>query len=140
MAKNFLRASLAWESRAYGFTIAFWGSGALLIRSAGPPTLVEAVAYGGGAILGFLLLTIYAYRDTLDPVNYEEPRHLILSMVHYIASLVPIIAAYFFRELQSPYSFILTGLSVTLLYNMGMIVEANLANDAERLEEIFFKR
>lgn len=137
MAKTFLRAALAWESRAYGFTIAFWGSGALLIKEFGLPTLLEALSYGGGAIIGFFLLTLYAYHGALKPVEYEEPQHLILSMVHYLAALFPIIATFYATGLDSPYAFIVAGMSVSIIYNLGMMAEESLSEEAEKLEKWF---
>jgi len=135
MDKDFLRSTLEKESRAYGFTIAFWGSGAILIGEHGLPSLTEALSYGGGAVLGFGLLTLVAYQRALGKPEYENDKVMILGMVHYIAALVPIVLATYFAKIASPWSFLLTGASATIAYNLGMLVEESLSEKAERLEK-----
>lgn len=132
--RNFLRSTLASESRAYGFTIAFWGSGALLINYNGLPVLQEALMYGFGAITGFAVLTVYSYGNTLSQAKYEESDLMVLSMIHYIAALLPVIATSITGKISSPYNFFLTGVSVSILYNLGMIVEELVSEKGYRLE------
>lgn len=134
--KNFLKDTLAKESRAYGFTIAFWGSGALLINQSGLPSLTQALLYGFGALAGFGLLTLYVYRKAFErPDTGEESQVLVLSMIHYVGALVPMMAAYYTAKLPSPSNFFLTGLSVSLIYNLGMLVEERLSEKARKLEK-----
>lgn len=135
MRKDFLRSALAKESRAYGFTIAFWGSGALLIKAHDLPNLLEAFSYGTGAILGFGLMAFWAYRRTLGAAEYEENDLLVLSMLHYIGSLLPIGLTYFISQLPSPQAFLLSGAVVSVGYNFGMIAEEVLCEEAAKLEE-----
>jgi len=127
--KNFLQSTLAKESRAYGFTIAFWGSGIMLINFNGIPSALEAVTFGFGAVFGFGLLTIYLYRNAFEEIKEKQDSKIaVLSMVHYIASLVPMIAAYFIAlYLPGLYAFFLTGAATSILYNLGMVVEENLS-------------
>ena len=134
MYGDFLRSTLEKESRAYGFTIAFWGSGAMLIAEQGLPNLLEALSYGGGAVLGFGLLTLVAYRRALDQPQVEDERVMILGMVHYIAALLPIILAAYFAKMVSPWSFLLAGASASISYNLGMLVEEALSEKAKKLE------
>lgn len=134
MNKDFLRSTLEKESRAYGFTIAFWGSGAILIAENGLPSMIEALSYGGGAVLGFGLLTLIAYQRALGHPKYENSQIMVLGMVHYIAALVPIILAAYFSKLMSPWSFLLTGISASVAYNLGMLIEESLSERAEKLE------
>ncbi|MBC5792935.1 MAG: hypothetical protein H8Z69_02730 [Nanohaloarchaea archaeon] len=134
MRKSFLRATLAKESRAYGFTIAFWGSGAALIKAHGLPTLLEAVSYGFGAVLGFGILSIIAYRKALGTPNYQENDIVILSMIHYVAALVPIIAAFQLNALEPVKAHLAIGIAASLLYNLGMLVEELVSEEAMRIE------
>ena len=124
---NFLRSALANESRAYGFTIAFWGSGAILVAEHGLPSLTEALSYGGGAVIGFGLLTLLAYHRALGEPDYQENKIAILGMVHYLSALLPILLAAYFAKIGSPWSFGLTGLSTSVAYNFGMLVEEALS-------------
>lgn len=141
MRTNFLRAALAEESRAYGFTIAFWGSGAVLINEYGVPQFLEGIAYGAGAVIGFGLITLYAYRNTLGRAEYDDKDLMVLSMVHYIAALIPIAATYAILELTSTVtSFLLSGMSVSIFYNLGMLVEEALAEEAQLLEDRLYDK
>jgi len=134
MNKDFLRSALEKESRAYGFTIAFWGSGAMLISEHGLPSLIEALSFGGGSVLGFGLLTLIAYHRALGQPNHEEDKIMILGMVHYFAALIPIImAAYFAKINPSWISFGLTGIGTSIGYNLGMLVEEALSEKIKKL-------
>lgn len=134
MRKGFLKSTLASESRAYGFTIAFWGSGALLIKAHDLPTALEIFSYGAGAILGFGILTWWAYKRTFGVIEYEESDILALSMMHYIGALLPIGLTYYLAQLPSPYAFLLSGAVVSIGYNFGMMVEEELSEEAAKLE------
>ncbi|PSH00030.1 MAG: hypothetical protein BRC28_01320 [Nanohaloarchaea archaeon SW_4_43_9] len=140
MRKNFLRSTLANESKAYGFTIAFWGSGALLVNYSGLPTVSEALMYGLGAITGFAALILYSYRNTFSEIEYEESDVMVLSMVHYVAALLPIAITYYIGRLETPYNFLMTGFSVSMLYNLGMILEEILSEKGRKLEQKLYRR
>lgn len=134
--RNFLKDALVQESRAYGFTIAFWGSGALLIKYSGLPTLTQALMYGLGALFGFGLLSIYIYRSAFDePDTEEESEVLVLSMIHYFGALLPMIAAYYASRIVEPVNFFVTGASVSILYNLGMVAEEVLSEKSRLIEE-----
>lgn len=135
MKEGFLRSTLAKESRAYGFTIAFWGSGALLIKAHDLPTLLEALSYGAGAIFGFGLLALWAYKRTLGAAEYEENNLLVFSMMHYIGALLPVCATYYIAQLPSPQAFLLAGAVVSVGYNFGMLAEEVLSEEAVKLEK-----
>lgn len=135
MRNNFLRSTLAKESRAYGFTIAFWGSGAALIQYHGLPSMVEALSYGFGAVLGFGLLSVLAYRKAFETAQYEENELMVLSTVHYIASLVPIAIAFLLGRLEPGTAHLIVGGLVSVSYNLGMLVEELLSEKALKLEK-----
>ena len=127
--KDYLQAVLAGESRAYGFTIAFWGSGALLINGFGVPNFIEAMSYGLGAVTGFGLLALIAFRSTLTTVEESEITPVVMSMIHYLASLIPIIVASVIVENveSSVTAFFLAGCSVSMIYNMLSVLEEDIA-------------
>jgi hypothetical protein len=52
----------------YGYTLAIWGSGALLVRAHGAPSTVEAFIFAAGAIAGFSLID-----QLLDLLAAETP-------------------------------------------------------------------
>lgn len=134
--KSFLKETLTQESRAYGFTIAFWGSGALLINQAGLPSLTQALLYGLGAITGFGLLTLYVYRSAFTSAGIEEETDLmVLSMIHYFGALLPMVATYYTSQLSTPANFFVTGVSASALYNLGMVFEEMVSEEGRKLEE-----
>jgi hypothetical protein len=44
----------------YGYTVVTWTSGGVLISTHGPPTVLDAYLFLGGACLGFALLWVLA--------------------------------------------------------------------------------
>ena len=142
MRKAFLRSVLVQESRAYGFTLAFWGSGILLIDAFGIPTLYRVLFYTGGAILGFGILTLVAFRKALSTVEYEQPQYLVFSMVHFISALAPIVLTHFAiigvqsQSFFDPWiAYLIAGLTVSMGYNLLMLIEERLSRKALKWEK-----
>ena len=81
-----LRAALATVVAAsalpYGYTLAIWGSGAVLVRTRGAPSRAEAFIFAAGAIAGFYLvdqlLDLLAAESLgpIKPINRSEDRVL----------------------------------------------------------------
>jgi len=139
MRKEFLRSILAQESRAYGFTLSFWGSGALLIGKFGVPNLLEILLYVFGAVIGFGILAIIAFRQAFSTVEYEEPQYLVLSMIHYIAALAPIIITNYLLTLDHYIAFVLSGVTVSTVYNLLMLAEERVSRKALKIEKRLLK-
>jgi hypothetical protein len=136
--KNYLQSLLAGESRAYGFTIAFWGSGAMLIKANGLPTIDLALLYGLGAVVGFGVLAVAAFGRTSKEVDYESPSFLVLGMVHYLAALVPVYLTYLVTLTSAPVEadFFLSGLIVSITYNVLAVLEEDVTELVERLSPL----
>ena len=66
----------------YGYTLAIWGSGAVLLRSLGAPTAAEAFIFAAGASAGFYLvdwllgLLAWVTSGPVNPINRYEDRAL----------------------------------------------------------------
>ena len=134
MRSNFLRTILAQESRAYGFTLAFWGSGILLVNAFGLPDLGHVLLYTGGAIIGFGAITLLAFRQPLQNVQYEETEFMVFSMVHFISALLPIVLTSWFTKFEPAAAFLLSGASVSMNYNLLMLLEERLAERMASIE------
>lgn len=134
MNSNFLRKILAQESRAYGFTLAFWGSGIILVNSFGLPDLEFVLLYTGGAILGFGAITLAAFRQPLKNVEYEETEFMVFSMVHFISALVPILLTSWLTRFNAETAYLVSGTSVSMNYNLLMLVEEHLAERIASIE------
>lgn len=127
MRDELLRSILAGESRAYGFTISFWGSGAVLISNFGVPGVLGALMYGLGAVTGFGILALYSFGAEKE-VKKTNSQYLALASVHYLASLAPIlVAGLLARYLTSVPAFFVGGLSVSLLYNLLALLEEDIS-------------
>ncbi|MFB6174415.1 MAG: hypothetical protein ABEJ87_00370 [Candidatus Nanohalobium sp.] len=128
MRQNFLRSMLAGESRAYGFTIGFWGTGAVLVNAFGAPNMFHALSYGLGAVLGFGVLAVASFGGARQEVKKNESEYLALATVHYMASLAPIVFAGLLAHTFSAYpAFFLGGLGVSLLYNLLSLLEEDIS-------------
>ncbi len=134
MANEHLRSMLTGESRSYGFTIAFWGSGAALINEFGVPELFPALLFGIGAITGFALLAFLALRMEEPEEATSNKNLIIISGIHYISALLPIISAYIIASsgLEIYTSFFLSGAGVSLLYTLLSVQEQNMARLLEK--------
>lgn len=128
MSDKFLRSILAGESRAYGFTIGFWGSGAVLINTFGVPNTFQALMYGLGAVTGFGLLALMSFDGATSEVEKTEVQLKVLSTIHYIASLAPIlVAGLISKNLDVLPAFFVGGLSVSLTYNLLALLEEDIS-------------
>lgn len=128
MTQKFLKSMLAEESRAYGFTISFWGSGAVLVNSFGTPDTVLALMYGLGAVTGFGILAVNSFGGVTEEVEREDSTYMALGTIHYLASLVPIVIAGFIASHLNAFSaFFIGGLSVSLIYNLLALLEEDIS-------------
>lgn len=133
--RQLLRSILVTESRAYGFTIAFWGSGALLINAFGVPTPMQVFLYASGAIAGFAAISLIAFSSFLRTADEDEANYLVLSMIHYLASLGPLVITYFLLDTDAWIAFFLAGASVSLVYNLLQLLEEFVSEELKELEE-----
>lgn len=118
---------LAGESRAYGFTIGFWGSGAVLIHNFGVPGVLNAAMYGLGAVTGFAVLALSIFGANSE-VKRAESNYLSLASIHYLASLAPIlISGLLARVLPASLAFFAGGLCVSLVYNLLSLFEEEIS-------------
>ncbi len=135
MSLSYLRSVMVGESKAYGFTIAFWGSGIILVDSLGIPDLFGVMMYGFGAVAGFGLLALFAFQGEKGTED-EKTDLLVFSTVHYLAAMAPIAVSYLIAEsIASNYAFFIAGMNVSILYNLLMVVEKKLATEGMMLEK-----
>lgn len=138
MKRKVLRGILVDESFAYGFTIAFWGSGLLLIQEFGLLDTPGVVAYASGTITGFGLLAIVTFGGATDTLQAESsPSYHVLAAVHYLAALVPIVAAHFVIDatLRKGLTIFLTGVLVSVCYNVFATLEETISQAVWRVEQ-----
>lgn len=143
MNRSFMRGLLVSESFAYGFTIAFWGSGLLLIDEYGLLQTLGILEYAGGAITGFGVLAVATFGGAVDTVEMDEtPSYFVLAAVHYLSGLVPIFATHFLiaAPLEKATTLFLAGMSVSVLYNVFAAFEEVLSEAAWKVETVILKQ
>lgn len=124
-ARDQLNVSLREESKAYGYTLSVWGSGAILIYGFGIPEAFEVFLFISGAVVGFLALAAVAYRGMLKVVEKPiEEKLLVLRMIHFIAALGTVGISYIITEnMANIWAFTLSGINATVSYNILLLVE-----------------
>lgn len=74
-----MRASLSTlvvaTSAPYGYTLAVWSSGALLVHSHGVPSVPDVLTFVAGAIAGFDLLALVVVADTGGEIMAIDRRY-----------------------------------------------------------------
>ncbi len=131
-----LRKNITNESVAYGYTLAVWGSGALLLNSfqTSPADILSFVI---GGVTGFALLSIIAFKGLVTHVDIDEDNDYVpASMIHILASLGTVIANYtIITQLPQPSKillFLIVGVNTTFLYNLMLVAESYVTNNLLR--------
>lgn len=138
MDRAFIRGLLVEQSFAYGFTIAFWGSGLLLIEEYGLLHTVAILSYAVGAITGFALLAVASFGGVFTTVEPDGNTQYVLSAgIHYLACLVPIVGTHLVlaAPLGRGVSLLLAGANVSVLYNLSAMLEEGLSEFIWHVEQ-----
>lgn len=134
-----LRSNITHESIPYGYTLAVWGSAALLLSSFNfTPELVFLFVSGG--VTGYGILAIIAFKGIIKEVSKNKQTKLIVaSMIHVLASLGTVGINYLLittSNLQTPSIFFIVGVNATFSYNIMLLAEAHISEDMLKLERI----
>lgn len=135
-----LRKNITGESLAYGYTLAVWGSGALLLNSFSTQP-IDILSFVFGGVAGFTALAFLAFRTFVDEVKYDVSKDFIVSStIHILASFGTVLINYIFitqlgDAVQKEISFIIVGFNATFLYNLLLLVEEYLSEDLYRFEK-----
>lgn len=136
-----LHIYLTEESKAYGYTLCIWGSGAVLMNQF-ELLPMSVLLYVTGAVLGFTVLSFVAYRGFFVEVERrQEETVIVASMIHYLAALGTVGLAYFLTYLDSaPLAFLIAGINATTTYNVLMLAEVVLSREIQKLEDMLRAR
>lgn len=133
LSRERLRGVLVDEAWAYGYTLTIWGAGALLIAEYGVPSQLDVLGYVAGSLVGFGLLTWYAFRGLLVGVEHERRDvRTAAQMVHLGATFLNLVGALVFVRLAhgvgvpEPVTFALVGFQATIVYSLFLVVEEEL--------------
>jgi hypothetical protein len=73
-----LRAAVSGETKAYGFTLVIWATGALADAERGSPGRLGAVAFIAGALCGMAVTVLLAFgRPTATWTQQQQRRHAV---------------------------------------------------------------
>lgn len=124
-----LAANLRSESSAYGYTLTIWGAGALLMHAYGTPNALEVFAYVGGALVGFGVLSWFAFEGPLAHVDDTDVEMTAVSMIHVAATagnllvVLLVVNALHGAGVRSTATFGLVGAQSTVVYNFSLLLE-----------------
>ncbi|MGZ0746966.1 hypothetical protein [Haloparvum sp. AD34] len=130
-ARTQLEANLSSESEAYGYTLCIWGAGALLVDAFGVPGVTRTLAYVAGALLGFGVLAVVAFRGvTATATVSESPSSLVASTIHIVATGGTLTGVHGFLllvgEAHVTLAFAAVGCLATVAYNVLLLLESSL--------------
>ena len=119
------------ESEAYGYTLAVWGSGAILMDQFGSPNALQIFLFVGGALLGFGLLSLVAFDELFAPAESPDSQRLIVaSTIHVFGTFGNLVLSYLIAAAvggagwPAAAGFLVVGVHVTVTYNLGLVTEA----------------
>lgn len=132
-----LRSNITHESIPYGYTLAVWGSAALLLSSYNlTPDLVFLFVFGG--VTGYGILAAIAFRGIIKEVEKNKQSKLVVaSMIHLLASLGTVGINHLLivnSGIQSTMMFFTVGVNATFSYNIMLLAEAHISEDLLDLE------
>lgn len=136
-ARQKLQTNLTGESKAYGYTLSVWGSGAVLTHFFGLPTLIEVFLFVAGAVTGYGILALAVYRNMLTPVQTPVPEQVIVaSMIHILAAAGTVgIAMVLSWMLPFAWAFLLVGVNASFMYNVLLLVEVFLSEELAAIND-----
>ncbi len=118
-----LRKKITKESHAYGYTLAVWASGAILLTSFEVP-VSGIFLYIFGALFGFFILAFTAFNNLLAEVKHEDNVLIVVSMIHFIAAIGTVYVSYLLTKvLSGSMLYFLVGINVTTVFNILLLVE-----------------
>jgi hypothetical protein len=101
----------------YGYTLAVWSSGAVLLRSHGAPSLGDTLMFVVGAIAGFNLLGLFAigvFRRA-TPIDRRQDR-VLAGVLDWVALGAVIAAVYGISQIHGWTPWLLGPFTATILY------------------------
>lgn len=125
-----LAQNIVLESKAYGYTLTIWGSGALLVGRYGMASVPQIFSYVVGALLAFAALALVAFKTLLRETETTGDQQVIVtSIVHIFATFGNLVISYLIvrysviARLPVAVLFLAVGFQATFLYNVFLLVE-----------------
>ncbi|HUA45779.1 MAG TPA: hypothetical protein VMA77_11155 [Solirubrobacteraceae bacterium] len=120
-ARHALRSSLATvvpaSATPYGYTLAIWSCGALLLRSHGTPSVADTLMFVAGAIAGFNLLGVIAIGaiGRARPIERRQDR-VLAGVLDWVALGAVVAAVFAISRMHGWAPWLLGPVTATILY------------------------
>lgn len=125
-----LARNIVFESKAYGYTLTIWGSGAILISRYGMASVLQIFSYVVGALLAFFTLALVTFKTLFRETETSGDQQVIVtSIVHVFATFGNLVISYLIVRymliswLPVAVLFLAVGFQATFLYNVFLLVE-----------------
>jgi hypothetical protein len=79
-----LRSAVGSSAAPYGFTLAVWTKGAVIINDRGMPSAMNALEFAAGAVLAFACVGFLAFGD-LTGSSEEQPKTALWGNFHFLS-------------------------------------------------------
>jgi len=80
-----LRAAVGSSAGPYGYTLATWTTGAVLMNARGVPDTVAALTFMAGAVLGFAFVSVLAFGGLTKHFDREQGLALLWGSFHFFS-------------------------------------------------------
>lgn len=127
-----LRSAVGSSAAPYGFTLAVWTTGAVIIDARGLPTALSAMAFAAGAVLAFALVGFLAFGDITGDNGERQPKTALWGNFHFLSVGLAIGAAVIVtRLLHTDLVWLLGSFTSTACYLLALGAEFAVADGGE---------
>lgn len=125
-----LRTAVGFSAAPYGFTLAVWTTGGVLVNARGIPSAVNALEFAAGAVLAFAVVGYLAFGDLTGNNNESQPRTALWGNFHFLSVGLAIGAAVIVTSLlDTDFVWILVPFVSTACYLLALGLEFAVADE-----------
>jgi hypothetical protein len=118
--RSALAATLAGSAVPYGYTIAVWSSGAVLMHSHGTPTVADVFAFVGGGLIGYATAWLVARGGgSVEPTLAGSEDRALAGAMNWLATGAAVGAAALVAEIHGWEAWTLAAALATVIYLLG---------------------
>lgn len=129
-----LREAVSGESKAYGFTLVVWTTGALVADERGMPGRLDAVGYLGGILAAMAIVVLVSFGGLTTEWRVRTHSRLAFGAIHLASVPAAVASGWAVASAAGPpaLAFSLAGFVAALVYQflLGLEVMVSLTNDS----------
>ena len=120
-----LRAALSGESKAYGFALVVWGSGALAVDERGWPHPLDVIGFVGGALLATIVVLLASFGGPTGDFHARRLHRFAFGGLHIVSIAGALSLAFLVSSVVGPrvIAFLLTGFGASIVYHLLLGLE-----------------